>query len=143
MRRLLSEDDYERLQGRNKSAWGLAIGQVKGDKPHPLPKAEKPKKYRNHIVVDAEGLRHDSKKEERRWRELGALLRAGEIRWLARQVRFALPGNTEYRADFVYADKRFRIKVEDVKSAETRKLQAYRIKVRQMKAIHKIEIMEV
>ena len=139
----LNPAEFEALQARNKSAWGLAVAQAKGEKPAAIPKAQKPKKYRNHVVVDAEGLRHDSKKEERRWRELGVLLRAGEIRWLARQVRFALPGNTEYRADFVYADKRFRIKVEDAKSEATRKLQAYRIKVRQMKAIHGITVTEV
>lgn len=139
----MSKEEFTALQARNKGAWGIAVAQAKGEKPAAIPKAPKPKKYRNHIVVDADGLRHDSKKEERRWRELGILLRAGKAKWLARQVRFALPGDTEYRADFVYADLRGRIHVEDVKSPATRKLAAYRIKVRQMKACHNITVKEV
>lgn len=139
----MTPEKYEELQKRNKGTWGIAVAQVRGEKPAATPKAPKQKKYRNHVVVDGEGLRHDSKKEERRWRELGLMLRAGEIKWLARQVRFMLPGNTEYRADFAYADKRWRLRVEDVKSPETRKLAAYRIKVRQMKEIHNITIIEV
>lgn len=139
----LSPEQFETLQARNAGAWGIAVGQMKGDKPHPLPKAEKPKKYRNHVVVDADGLRHDSKKEARRYRELGVLLRSGEIRWLARQVRFQLPGNTEYRCDFMYETRTGKRVVEDVKSDATRKDKAYRIKVRQMKAIHGITVTEV
>ena len=139
----VSAAEFEALQARNKSAWGLAVAQAKGEKPAAIPKAPKPKKYRNHVVVDAEGLRHDSKKEAKRYAELGVLLRAGEITWLARQVRFALPGKTEYRADFVYKDSDEKLHVEDVKSPATRKLQAYRIKFRQMRDLHGIEIEEV
>jgi len=139
----LNPAEFEALQARNKSAWGIAVGQVKGEKPAAIPKPPGDKKYRNHVVVDAEGLRHDSKKEERRWRELGVMLRAGEIRWLARQVRFGLPGNTEYRCDFMYETKAGKRVIEDVKSPATRKEKAYRIKVRQLKAIHGVVVTEI
>jgi hypothetical protein len=85
----------------------------------------------------------DSRREARRYRELRLLLRAGEVVWLARQVAFALPGETEYRADFVYRTAGGELVVEDVKSPPTRTLPAYRIKVRQMQAIHGITVREV
>lgn len=109
------------------------------------------RKYGNQPVTDDEGLRHDSKKEAKRWKELRLLLKAGKIAWLARQVHFGLPGATTYVADFAYATAVYRdsdhpasqLVVEDVKSPQTRKTQAYRIKFRQMKAIHGIEIEEI
>jgi len=85
----------------------------------------------------------DSRREARRWRELRLLLRTGELVWLARQVSFSLPGETEYRADFVYQVAGGGMVVEDVKSPVTRRLPAYRIKARQMRAIHGIEVREV
>lgn len=100
-------------------------------------------KYRNERVTDEFGEKFDSKKELRRWRELLAAQRAGEVRWLAKQVRFHLPGQTTYIADFVWMDQLWKIHVEDCKSPSTRKLQAYRIKVRQMAEIHGVEVMEI
>ena len=99
-------------------------------------------KYRNRRVVDEFGEEFDSEKEAKRARELRLLLKAGEIRWWAKQVSFGLPGQTTYKADFVYQDNLWRLHVEDIKSPATRKLQAYRIKVRQMKEIHGIEVEE-
>ena len=107
-------------------------------------------KYRNK-PVEIDGERFDSKKEAKRAKELRMLLRAGAITWLAKQVWFHLPGQTVYIADFVYGVS---LKVpgggitsvttvEDVKSDVTRKLQAYRIKARQMKAIHGIDVVEI
>lgn len=142
----ISAEEYDKLQARNKGAWGLAIDQASGVKPAPIPKPSreaKPEKYFNHKATDDEGITHDSRKEMRRWKALLAMLRAGELLWLARQVRFALPGNTTYIADFVYQPKVSDMVVEDVKSEVTRKTQAYRIKVRQMKAIQGITVTEV
>lgn len=99
-------------------------------------------KYGNTRTVE-DGITFDSKKEAKRWRELRLLLLAGEILSLGRQVGYSLPGQTIYWADFVYEPKTGDKVVEDVKSPQTRKTQAYRIKVRQMKAIHNIEIQEV
>jgi len=111
-----------------------------------VPAKKRTRKYRNERVIDADGIAHDSKKEERRYRELRLELRSGGIHALARQVAFALPGQTEYRADFVVGtviDGMLVMRVEDVKSSTTRALQAYRIKVRQMRDIYRIEVVEV
>lgn len=104
--------------------------------------AHRKAKYRNDRTVDEFGEVFDSKKEAKRARDLRLLLKAGEIRWWAKQVEFHLPGQTTYRADFVFQDNQWRIVVEDIKSPATRKLPAYRIKVRQMKEIHGIEVQE-
>lgn len=102
-------------------------------------------KYGNERVTDEFGERFDSKKELRRWRELLAMQRAGEITMLAKQVRFSLPGHTIYVADFVWQDRNctLPIHVEDCKSPATRKLAAYRIKVRLMLEAHALKVEEI
>src|SRR5688572_24888460 len=52
--------------------------------------APKRPKYGNRKVTDAEGNVHDSTKEYRRWLDLSALERAGNISQLRRQVTFPL-----------------------------------------------------
>lgn len=109
-----------------------------------LPKAT-PSKYRNRVTV-VDGVRFDSAKEARRLSELALLERAGEITELRRQVTYALDVNghsiCRYIADAVYRDRTGSLVVEDVKSPATRKLPAYRIKAKLMKAIHGVEIVE-
>lgn len=102
-------------------------------------------KFRNVKVTDEFGERFDSKKELKRWRELLAMQRAGEITMLAKQVRFSLPGQTIYVADFVWQDRNctLPIRVEDCKSPATRKLAAYRIKVRLMLEMHALKVEEI
>jgi hypothetical protein len=136
--RLMSEAEFARRQAKNSQAWGRSAAPIQ-----PAAEVQKPAKYRNQKETDEDGVTHDSKKEARRWRELRLLLRAGELVWLARQVRFALPGETEYWADFAYRTSDGRFVVEDVKSEATRKLPVYRLKKRQMLAIHSIEIVEL
>lgn len=99
-------------------------------------------KYGNRRTVDEFGEEFDSKKEAKRAKELRLLLKAGEILWWAKQVSFGLPGQTTYRADFAYMDAKWVLHVEDIKSPQTRKLQAYRIKVRLMRETHGIEVEE-
>jgi hypothetical protein len=110
------------------------------------PAQPKPSKYGNRKVTDAEGNVHDSGKEHRRWCELQLRERAGEITELRRQVPYALVVNgvlvCQYNADFVYRDGAA-VVVEDCKSPPTRKLPAYRIKVKLMAACHGIQIREV
>jgi len=105
-------------------------------------------------VVD--GVKHDSKREAKRYRELGLLLKAGEIDFLARQVRFMLPGGVEYVADFVYgtiapsADMRAGLRkgkpearhltVEDAKGVRTPE---FKIKAKLMKSEYGIDVVEV
>ena len=54
-------------------------------------KPAKPRKYGNVPTTDAEGVKHASKKQAARYRDLGLLMKSGEILMLAREVRFRLP----------------------------------------------------
>ena len=106
-------------------------------------------KYGNEAVIE-DGIRMASRKEMRRYRELGLLLKAGEINWLARQVRFILQGGIEYVADFVYGkaitgdfSTEFQITVEDTKSEGTIHLATYRMKKKLIFAKYGIDIQEV
>jgi hypothetical protein len=96
----------------------------------------------------AGGVRFASAKEARRHGELLALVAAGAIGALRRQVPYRLVVNghliATYYADAVYLDYESGEEVvEDVKSAATRRLPVYRLKRRLMAAIHGIEIREV
>lgn len=102
-------------------------------------------KYRN-VRVEHEGIRFDSKKEQRRWAELKLMERAGLITDLGRQKRFNLAVNgvlvCAYIADHVYTENGEEV-VEDVKSAFTRKNPVYVLKRKLMKACLGIDIKEV
>jgi hypothetical protein len=106
----------------------------------------KPPKYRNQKTRDASGVLHDGKGELKRWEELKLLEHAGSIRCLRRQVPYALVVEglliATYIADFVYQDGEATI-VEDHKSAVTRKLRDFRMKLKLMQALHKVQIREV
>jgi hypothetical protein len=139
---------------RNTPAWQQMQQQARKDLgpgatayavPPAITKTKRPK-YNNRKVTDAEGNVHDSGEEYRRWQVLELRERAGEIRSLRRQVPYALVVNgvlvCSYVADVVYIEGEATI-VEDCKSPPTRKLPAYRIKVKLMQAIHGIQIREV
>lgn len=101
-------------------------------------------KYRNrHTVVD--GIRFDSAKEAKRWGELCLMARADAICDLERQPVYVLDVNgvpvCRYRADFRYFDPRTgKVVVEDVKGFLTPE---YKIKRALMKAVHRIDVVEV
>lgn len=101
-------------------------------------------KYRNR-KIEVDGFVFDSQKEARRWSELSLLQRAGKISQLERQVRIPMTVNGHkvcaLVADFRYVENGETV-VEDTKSAITRKLPAYRIKAKLLKACHGIEIRE-
>lgn len=111
-------------------------------------------KYHNRKVI-VDGMRFDSIKEAKRWRELCLLYRAGEIGEVERQVEFVLlpaqrtrtpDGKTKteravkYIADFVYLDKNGRQVVEDVKGVRTKE---YIIKRKLLLFLRGIAIKEV
>lgn len=114
--------------------------------------AKKPK-Y-NNTKTETNGIKFDSKKEERRYTTLKAMERNGIIQDLKMQVPFVLAPKVRfsnesrakpelrYVADFVYMRNGQRI-VEDVKSEATRKKDTYRIKKHLMMSVHGIEITEV
>ena len=128
--------------------------------PRPLQAAvdQEPKKrrqkYGNKVTTDAEGVKHASKKQATRYRDLGLLMKSGEILMLAREVRFRLPGGIEYRCDHMTANQRA-IEVmaalvesgdlicEDVKSEATRKARTYINKAKQMKECLGFPVREV
>lgn len=127
---------------------------------------EKPTKYHNkpteRVTASGAVLHFDSQKEARRYDELSALERAGEIRELRMQVDFTLQEAytdgegrrvraIRYRADFTYVrvketigEYTFRdqLVVEDVKSRATR-TKEYIMKRKLMKERFNIDIQEV
>lgn len=126
----------------------------------------KPAKYHNkpteRVTASGAVLRFDSQKEARRYDELTALERAGQIRELRMQVDFTLQeayndGKGQrvrairYRADFTYMKQSFvdrdgewqwALVVEDVKSRATR-TKEYILKRKLMKERFNIDIQEV
>lgn len=96
--------------------------------------------------TEIDGIKFDSAKEAKRYVELRYLLKAGEIKYLERQVEFELQVNGEkvasYYADFVY-ERDGKMIVEDVKSRFTKGLPVYRLKKKLMLQCHNIEIQEV
>jgi len=107
--------------------------------------APKKSKYGN-VKSVADGKTFDSTKEKNRYLELKQMEARGEISELHEQVTFKFAHNDikicSYIADFTY-NKNGKEVVEDVKSEMTRKLPAYRIKCKLMKAFYNIDIKEI
>lgn len=137
----MTEEQYEALMSRRPMTGALI--------PPPPPRVSpKRLKYGNVRVTDRDGNKHDSRREYRRWQELRLRELAGEISDLQRQRVFDLVVGDmlvcRYTADACYVDCATGQRVvEDVKSAATRKLPAFRIKAKLMKAVHGIEIREI
>ncbi len=116
-----------RLSAREASRLGIAV--------------TKPSKYR---AVKTEGF--DSRREYRRWLDLCALERAGEIRDVRRQPEFHCwigPVRVcRYVADFAWTRPDGTLVVEDVKSAMTRRLPVYRLKRTLVRALFGIDVVE-
>lgn len=118
----------------------------------------KKSKYHNIVRKLPDGTKIDSGKEERRFKELKMLEKAGVIKDLRRQVRFELIPTlrkdgkclrdehrkirgkvTKYVADFVYTENGQQV-VEDVKGFKT---EIYRLKYKLMYWRYGIQIKEV
>lgn len=103
-------------------------------------------KYSNIKTMTADGIKHDSRKEARRWVELTLLQRTGEISDLERQVKYELIPKQEgeravtYIADFVYIDnKTGNTIVEDCKGFKT---DVYKLKKKLFQYRYGIKIKE-
>jgi hypothetical protein len=101
-------------------------------------------KYGN-VKTVVDGITFDSKAEAKRWGELRTLERAGQIKFLLRQITYKLLVNgsliCKYRADFVFYDVvTRRTIVEDVKGVRTAD---FVIKSKLMAAIHGITVVEI
>jgi len=108
--------------------------QRKGSPPE-APK--KPSKY-HAIMEECDGIKFQSKKEARYYRELKARMFAGEVRYFLRQVPFDLFG-VKYRVDFMEVWTDGSIHWIDVKGFRT---ETYRIKRRMVEANYPIKIEE-
>ncbi|MFV5592799.1 DUF1064 domain-containing protein [Acinetobacter junii] len=105
--------------------------------------------------IELDGMTFDSKKEHKRYIELKAMQQRGEIFGLEHHTKFELATKTKlegekrakpalrYFADFTYYISTGEYIVEDVKSAETRKLASYRNKKHLMKTVFNIDVREV
>lgn len=104
-------------------------------------------KYRNTPTVTADGIKHASMKEAKRWGQLLLLQNAGRIRKLERQVviRITAPNGTQicrYIADFTYEEYQggeWNPVVEDAKGYPTA---VYKLKKKLLKALNGIVIRE-
>ena len=102
----------------------------------------KRQKYGN-TKTTIDGKTFDSLHEAAVYKELLIRWKAGEIRSVACQVPFLLPGGVKYIADFAVMENDGTYTVMDAKSEATRKDKVYRMKKRQMRECLGIEIQEV
>lgn len=106
---------------------------------------EKRAKYGNVKTQTSAGEDADSRKEARVLEEYRLLEKAGEVQDVKPQYTFPLHVNgrhiCDYRADLVFTVNGV-LHAVDTKSPRTRTLPEYRIKVKLLRAIHGIEILE-
>ena len=72
------------------------------------------------VRTETNGIKFPSKKEARRYIELGLLQRAGDIVFFLRQPLFDIGGGTTYKADFLIFWADGHVSVEDVKGMLTK-----------------------
>ena len=125
------------------SVWsaGRNARQVAATSPWPIEK--KRPKYGNRRVETPDGKKFDSQHEADVYAQLMARVMAGELKTVARQVRFDLPGGIQYVADFVTFDRENRAEVLDAKSEITRQNRTYINKRKQMANCLGLTIREV
>jgi len=99
----------------------------------------KPSKY-HAIMEECQGIKFQSKKEARYFRELQARVSMGEVRYFLRQVPFDLLGGVKYRVDFMEVRADGSIHWIDIKGFRT---QTYRMKRRMVEAAYPVKIEEV
>lgn len=92
------------------------------------------------IPTEEDGIRFDSKKEAKRYRELKLLVGAQEVVFFLRQVPFHLPGGVTYRCDFQVFWANGEVSFEDVKGMRT---PLYITKKKQVEALYPITIEEI
>jgi len=102
----------------------------------PLP--PKPSKYGS-VMEECQGIKFQSKREAKYFRELKARQYAGEVSYFLRQVPFELVGGVRYRIDFMEVWKDGSIHWVDVKGFRT---QTYKMKRRMVEASYPIKIIE-
>lgn len=104
-------------------------------------------KYKARSTIDADGIKHASAKQAKRWRDLLLLERAARIRNLDREVTFRIkaPDGTvicRYIADHVYEEYRDGAWVPIVEDCKGYPTPVYKLKKKLMKLLLGIEIRE-
>lgn len=135
--------DYEKRTGLGEH--GKANQKPDSAEQKPDSAEQKPKersKYGNRRT-ECSGRVFDSAHEADVYRQLDLRVRAGDLRGVACQQAFLLPGGVKYIADFVTLKNDGTYDVIDAKSEATRRDKVYRIKKRQMREVLGIEIVEV
>jgi len=97
---------------------------------------QRPSKY-HAVMEECDGIRFQSKKEARYYRELKARVFAGEVAYFLRQVPFELVGGVRYRVDFMEVWTDGSIHYIDTKGFRT---QTYRMKRRMVEATYPIKM---
>lgn len=156
----LTEQEYTDLIARQQAA-SVRHRQPKAPEPIQAPAQKKTAaktgpdftstKYNNRKTM-VDGYTFDSTKEANRYIQLKQLQDNGKIHSLELQPVFVLADavmingrkkpKLKYLADFSYIEAGQTI-IEDVKSAATRKLPAYRIKIHLMKTVHGLDVVEI
>lgn len=138
----LSEDEYAALMAKRQGAERQPAPAALDGGGQRYVERRRPKYGNRRVEID--GMRFDSQHEADYYvNNLLIRWRCGELRLLARQVPFDLPGGIRYLADFVTVDQSGNVSVIDAKSAVTRGERVYINKKKQMRAIWGIDIVEV
>jgi len=105
----------------------------------PEEKPKKPSKY-HAVLEECDGIRFQSKKEARYYRELKTRVFAGEVAYFLLQVPFRLAGGVKYRVDFMEVWTDGSIHWIDVKGFRT---PTYKMKRRMVEVCYPVKIEEV
>lgn len=98
-------------------------------------------KHKFHAIrVEYDDIKFGSKKESKRYLELKALQKSGDVVFFLRQVPFHLPGKVKYLCDFLTFWVDGTVTIEDVKGYATKE---YKIKKRLVESIYPIKITEI
>ncbi len=150
-KRIMSVEEFEAHQKRvNRKSNAALFSDVIGATANA--KSPRGSKYGN-IAEIVDGRRFSSRKEMRRYHDLGLLLKSAQIHFLARSVRFILPSGIEYVCDAMYGrirrDDVFpemvtleKVIIEDTKSTITERNRVYRMKRGLMLSTYGVEILE-
>jgi len=104
-----------------------------------------PAKSKYHAVPTVKaGIRFDSKAEALRWEFWQQQIRFGVVKFVLRQTPFHIQINDKpickYLVDFQIFYANGSVEFEDVKSAATKKIQVFRIKLKAVEAVFPVKI---
>ena len=113
--------------------WNLKRGKPTSEIPE-----RKPSKY-HAVMEECDGIKFQSKKEAKYYRELLCRVHAGEVRYFLRQVPFHLKGGVKYLVDFMEVMADGNIRYIDVKGYKTK---IYELKRKLVEAAYPVKIIE-